>query len=147
MKTYDKLIFELSCPGRKGYELPADNFGTNGLSSIPGNLLRKTPAELPEVSELDVVRHFTNLSNKNFGVDTGFYPLGSCTMKYNRKSMKRLLLFLSLPRSILCRIPNQCKVPWKYTGIFRICFPIFQVLKNSLLIHMPEPMESLQGLW
>lgn len=85
MKTYDKLIFELSCPGRKGYELPADNFGTNGLSSIPGNLLRKTPAELPEVSELDVVRHFTNLSNKNFGVDTGFYPLGSCTMKYNPK--------------------------------------------------------------
>lgn len=85
MKTYDKLIFELSRPGRKGYELPADNYMTDGLSAIPSGLLRETPAELPEVSELDVVRHYTNLSNKNFGVDTGFYPLGSCTMKYNPK--------------------------------------------------------------
>ena len=53
--------------------------------SIPKVLLRETPAELPEVSELDVVRHYTNVSNKNFGVETGFYPLGSCTMKYNPK--------------------------------------------------------------
>lgn len=85
MKTYDKLIFELSRPGRKGYSLPADEYGVNGISEIPSDLLRKEPAELPEVSELEVVRHFTNLSNKNFGVDTGFYPLGSCTMKYNPK--------------------------------------------------------------
>lgn len=85
MKTYDKLIFELSRKGRKGYELPEDTYGVNGLSQIPSDLLRDKPAELPEVSELDVVRHFTNLSNKNFGVDTGFYPLGSCTMKYNPK--------------------------------------------------------------
>ena len=53
-------------------------------------MLRETPAELPEVSELDVVRHYTNLSNKNFGVDTGFYPLGSCTMKYNPKINEEL---------------------------------------------------------
>lgn len=85
MKHYDKLIFEISRPGRKGYELPADNFGTDGLKDIPADLLRKEPADLPEVSELDVVRHYTNLSTKNFGVDTGFYPLGSCTMKYNPK--------------------------------------------------------------
>lgn len=85
MKTYDKLIFELSRPGRKGYSLPADNFGVNGMAGIPSDLLRKNEAELPEVSELEVVRHFTNLSSKNFGVDTGFYPLGSCTMKYNPK--------------------------------------------------------------
>ncbi|MDE6096188.1 MAG: aminomethyl-transferring glycine dehydrogenase subunit GcvPB [Muribaculaceae bacterium] len=85
MKTYDKLIFELSRPGRKGYSLPADNFGVNGMAEIPSDLLRKNEAELPEVSELEVVRHFTNLSSKNFGVDTGFYPLGSCTMKYNPK--------------------------------------------------------------
>ena len=85
MKYYDKLIFELSRPGRKGYELPADNYGCDALSSIPSDLLRKEEPELPEVSELDVVRHYTNLSSKNFGVDTGFYPLGSCTMKYNPK--------------------------------------------------------------
>ena len=90
MKTYDKTIFELSRPGRKGYSLPADNYKTDGLSEIPADLLRTKPADLPEVSELDVVRHFTNLSSKNFGVDTGFYPLGSCTMKYNPKINEEL---------------------------------------------------------
>ena len=85
MKVYDKLIFEVSRPGRKGYQLPKDAFGGDALASIPSDLLRKDVPELPEVSELDVVRHYTNLSNKNFGVDTGFYPLGSCTMKYNPK--------------------------------------------------------------
>lgn len=85
MKQYDKLIFELSRPGRKGYELPVDKYATDGLAALPKNLLRETKPELPEVSEPDVVRHYTNLSTKNFGVDTGFYPLGSCTMKYNPK--------------------------------------------------------------
>lgn len=85
MKYYDKLIFELSRPGRKGYSLPKDNFGVDGMAAIPAALRRGADAELPEVSELDVVRHYTNLSTKNFGVDTGFYPLGSCTMKYNPK--------------------------------------------------------------
>lgn len=90
MKEYDKLIFEISKPGRKGYELPADKFDTDGFKDIPTDLLRKEAPELPEVSEPDVVRHYTNLSNKNFGVDTGFYPLGSCTMKYNPKINEEL---------------------------------------------------------
>ena len=90
MKNYDKIIFELSKPGRKGYSLPKDDFGTDGMKDIPEDLLRVKDAELPEVSELDVVRHYTNLSNKNFGVDTGFYPLGSCTMKYNPKINEEL---------------------------------------------------------
>ena len=85
MKYYDKLIFELSREGRKGYSLPKNNYGVDGCKAVPSDLLRETPADLPEVSELDVVRHYTNLSTKNFGVDTGFYPLGSCTMKYNPK--------------------------------------------------------------
>lgn len=85
MKYYDSLIFELSRPGRKGYELPADTIGHDYFSELPSDLMRREPADLPEVSELDVVRHYTNLSSKNFGVDTGFYPLGSCTMKYNPK--------------------------------------------------------------
>lgn len=85
MKYYDKLIFELSRPGRVGYELPKNGYHADGEKEIPSELLRKSPLDLPEVSELDVVRHYTNLSNKNFGVDTGFYPLGSCTMKYNPK--------------------------------------------------------------
>ncbi|MDE7414697.1 MAG: aminomethyl-transferring glycine dehydrogenase subunit GcvPB [Muribaculaceae bacterium] len=90
MKYYDKLIFELSRPGRKGYHLPADCYGVEALKEIPSDLLRKEDPELPEVSELDVVRHYTNLSSKNFGVDTGFYPLGSCTMKYNPKINEEL---------------------------------------------------------
>jgi glycine dehydrogenase subunit 2 len=90
MKHYDKIIFELSRAGRKGYELPADKYGVDGMAEIPADLLRTQEAELPEVSELEVVRHYTNLSNKNFGVDTGFYPLGSCTMKYNPKINEEL---------------------------------------------------------
>ena len=83
MKYYDKLIFELSKKGRSGYSLP-DSTGCPE-NFIPQNLARGTEARLPEVGEVDVVRHYTNLSQMNFGVDTGFYPLGSCTMKYNPK--------------------------------------------------------------
>lgn len=86
MKNYDKLIFELSKPGRKAYMLPpldVDDVSLDNL--IPGELLSDKELDFPEVSEVDVIRHYTNLSNKNYGLDTGFYPLGSCTMKYNPK--------------------------------------------------------------
>ncbi len=79
-RLYGNLIFELSKPGRKGYSLPTSPFGEPAL---PDNLRRGTDARLPECDELTVVRHYTNLSANNFGVDNGFYPLGSCTMKYN----------------------------------------------------------------
>lgn len=85
MKYYDKLIFELSKPGRTGYSLPQTCSKCKGTEAIPDGLLRSNAPQLPEVSEVDVVRHYTNLSQMNFGVDTGFYPLGSCTMKYNPK--------------------------------------------------------------
>ncbi|HYE82290.1 MAG TPA: aminomethyl-transferring glycine dehydrogenase subunit GcvPB [Clostridia bacterium] len=86
MKDYNKLIFEISKEGRKAYSLPPCDVPEVSLESmLPGSLQRGSEAELPEVSEVDVVRHYTNLSNKNYGVDTGFYPLGSCTMKYNPK--------------------------------------------------------------
>ncbi len=85
MKYYDKLIFELSKPGRTGYSLPQTCSKCKGTEAIPAGLLRSKAPQLPEVSEADVVRHYTNLSQMNFGVDTGFYPLGSCTMKYNPK--------------------------------------------------------------
>lgn len=84
MSYYDKLIFEWSHAGRRGYTLPANPWQST-VADLPDHLLRGTEAALPEVSEPDVVRHYTNLSNMNFGVDTGFYPLGSCTMKYNPK--------------------------------------------------------------
>ncbi|MBR5748007.1 MAG: aminomethyl-transferring glycine dehydrogenase subunit GcvPB [Prevotella sp.] len=81
-RLYGNLIFECSKKGRKGYSLPRNNFGDY---QIPRELCRLEEAALPECDELTVVRHYTNLSNNNFGVDTGFYPLGSCTMKYNPK--------------------------------------------------------------
>jgi len=86
MKYYNTLIFELSKSGRIGYSLPKNAFASKSLKSIlSSDLLRKESPKLPEVSELDVVRHYTNVSQKNFGVESGFYPLGSCTMKYNPK--------------------------------------------------------------
>lgn len=82
---YGTLIFELSKPGRKGYSLPKNELSDYSIAQLPENLLRQKAPALPEVDELTVVRHYTNMSNNNFGVDTGFYPLGSCTMKYNPK--------------------------------------------------------------
>ena len=84
MKYYDKLIFDLSKAGRQGYSLPSRTWDAT-LSDLPAGLTRSEAPALPQVSELDVVRHYTNLSQMNFGVDSGFYPLGSCTMKYNPK--------------------------------------------------------------
>jgi len=83
-----KLIFEKSVPGRRAVPRVASRVKTS--AHIKPALLRERPAELPELSELDVVRHFTELSRRNYGVDTGFYPLGSCTMKYNPKAAERV---------------------------------------------------------
>lgn len=83
-KLYDKLIFDCSHPGRRGYDLPHYPY-PDALADLPGHLMRTDAPKLPETDELTVVRHYTNQSTNNFGVDTGFYPLGSCTMKYNPK--------------------------------------------------------------
>lgn len=86
MIEYNKTLIEISKIGRKAYSLPKldiEDININDL--IEEKNLRKEELNLPEVSELDIARHYTLLSNKNFGVDTGFYPLGSCTMKYNPK--------------------------------------------------------------
>ena len=82
----EPLIFEQGVEGRRGYSLPrwdVEVVDVNNL--IPSHLLRKELEGFPELSEVDVVRHFTRLSQWNYGVDSGFYPLGSCTMKFNPK--------------------------------------------------------------
>ncbi len=85
-RAYDRLAFELSSPGRIAYSLPEPDVDVAvARGKIPAGFLRAQPAELPELSELDVVRHYSRLSQMNYGVDTHFYPLGSCTMKYNPK--------------------------------------------------------------
>lgn len=86
MSEEKALIFEMSKPGRRAYSLPPSDVPAAEVSEwIPESMLRETPAELPEVSELDLIRHYTELSRRNHGIDNGFYPLGSCTMKYNPK--------------------------------------------------------------
>ena len=93
-KLYGNLIFELSQPGRRGYSLPKNRFGDY---EVPDSMRRKSDAALPECDEMTVVRHYTNLSANNFGVDNGFYPLGSCTMKYNPKINEEMA---SLPQFV-----------------------------------------------
>ena len=84
----ESLIFEKGRTRRRGSSLPA--LDVPAKNAIPAALERHVPAALPEVSELDVVRHYINLSRKNLAVDTCFYPLGSCTMKYNPKFHERI---------------------------------------------------------
>src|SRR6202451_899213 len=83
-----ELIFEKSVVGRKGFLFGASDVPVH--ANIPSKYARVVDAPLPEVSELDVTRHYTRLSQKNFSIDTHFYPLGSCTMKYNPKFTEAL---------------------------------------------------------
>ncbi len=82
-----KLVYERSRPGRRGLAVPDRALP---VPEVPAGLRRAAPPRLPEVAEPEVLRHFTELSTRNFGVDTGFYPLGSCTMKYNPRINERL---------------------------------------------------------
>lgn len=100
-KYYGKTIFELSHPGRRGYHI-ADT-GCPESEPLPEGLLRADAPRLPEVDEPTIVRHYTNMSANNFGVDSGFYPLGSCTMKYNPKINEEMA---ALPRMAALH-PNQ----------------------------------------
>ena len=97
-----KLIFEKSQAGRRGGALPR----YDGLprAEVPEELRRAEPPRLPEVAEPELLRHFTELSTRNFGIDTGFYPLGSCTMKYNPRVNERLVALPGLRATcIRCR--------------------------------------------
>src|SRR5262245_21786051 len=92
----EPLLSELSTPGRRGQRLPTPDVP---LAPLPPSHLLRDELPLPEIGELEVVRHFTRLSQLNYAVDTGFYPLGSCTMKYNPKlddEMARLEGFAGL---------------------------------------------------
>lgn len=93
-KEDQPLIFEISSPGRIGFSLPEMDVPELDLAELlPDGYLREAEAELPEVSELDIMRHYTALSKRNHGVDSGFYPLGSCTMKYNPKINENVARF------------------------------------------------------
>jgi glycine dehydrogenase subunit 2 len=93
----ERLIFERSSPGKTGAELaPLDVPVISPAEALGAEMVRDEIAGFPEVSELEVIRHFTRLSTWNYGVDTGFYPLGSCTMKYNARINERVAQLLGI---------------------------------------------------
>src|SRR6185503_18740964 len=79
----ESLVFENSSPGKRGYKLPPLDVPAVDTKALLGSAAREVPAGLPELSEIEIIRHFTRLSTWNYAIDLGMYPLGSCTMKYN----------------------------------------------------------------
>jgi glycine dehydrogenase subunit 2 len=79
----EALVFEKSAPGKRGYKLPPLDVPAVDTKALLGSAAREVPAPLPELSEIEIIRHFTRLSTWNYAIDLGMYPLGSCTMKYN----------------------------------------------------------------
>ena len=95
-----ELIYEKSKPGRRAGRVPSYDLP---VPEIPAELRRERPPRLPEVPENEIVRHFTALADRNFGIDTGFYPLGSCTMKHNPRVNERVVGLPASATSIRCR--------------------------------------------
>jgi glycine dehydrogenase subunit 2 len=135
----EKLIFEVSRPGRVAH---AQTPGVEvDAAAIPATLRRKSRPGLPEVSEMQAVRHFTRLSQKNFSIDTHFYPLGSCTMKYNPRACNRLAM---LP-GFLSRHPLA---PESHSQGFLACmYDLQEILKDvtGMAGVSLTPMAGAQG--
>src|SRR5580698_5579486 len=124
MQLREKVIFEYSHPGRgAGDQWPQDP-GEAALGDLPAALRRARPPELPQVSELEAVRHFTRLSQLNFSIDTHFYPLGSCTMKYNPKACNQ---YAMLPQ-FLARHPLAPESQGQ--GVLACLFELQEMLKE-----------------
>ncbi|MEX0992649.1 MAG: aminomethyl-transferring glycine dehydrogenase subunit GcvPB [Solirubrobacterales bacterium] len=103
-------IFERSRPGRRAAQLPALDVPDVALDElIPSNLLRSRPPVLPEISEPEIVRHYNRVSRRNFDLDTGFYPLGSCTMKHNPKVNERVAAFAGHARLHPLQAPQRAQ--------------------------------------
>ena len=137
-----KLIFEVSCSGRRATaQSPQSKAATSPISNIPAVLQRITPAALPEASEMDVVRHYTKLSQMNFSIDTQFYPLGSCSMKYNPRGVHRLASL----SGFLNRHPFA--VQEKSQGYLHCAFELQEILKEVTGMKGVSltPMAGAQG--
>jgi glycine dehydrogenase subunit 2 len=133
------LIFERSIPGRRNSAQAVAP--ESSASEIPERLMRREPPLLPEVSELDAVRHYTALSQKNFSIDTHFYPLGSCTMKYNPRGANALAM---LPQ-FLARHPDAPDETGQ--GFLACLYDLQDMLKNvtGMAAVSLAPMAGAQG--
>ncbi|NOX09686.1 MAG: glycine dehydrogenase subunit 2 [Gammaproteobacteria bacterium] len=133
------IIFEHSCRGRRATaQAPLDE---GNVTDIPLSMMRKTKAGLPEVSELQVVRHYTRLSQKNFSIDTHFYPLGSCTMKYNPRVCNTLAM---LP-GLLSRHPFAPEA--QSQGFMACMFELQEMMREFTGMHAVSltPAAGAQG--
>lgn len=121
----EKLIFEKSIKGRKGYTLPKSEFNKYSVdTTIPTKFLRKTDLNLPEVSEIDIARHFLKLSQLNYCIEKGIYPLGSCTMKYNPKVNEKAASISGFADL------HPCSEPKNVQGALRIMYELGEYLKE-----------------
>jgi glycine dehydrogenase subunit 2 len=119
----ERLVFEKSAPGKKAYKLPPLDVPEVDPKALLGDAHRETPAGLPELSEIEIIRHFTRLSTWNYAIDLGMYPLGSCTMKYN----PRVNEFVS-------RIEGLAEAhPYRHDAYAQGILDILDLLQNSLL--------------
>ncbi len=105
-------IFERTRAGRRAFVAPETDVPEVAVEDVlPPALVRERPAQLPEVSEPEIVRHYTTLSSKNFHLDEGFYPLGSCTMKHNPKLHERVAALPGTRGCTRSRIPSTPRAP------------------------------------
>lgn len=120
-----KLIFELSKEGRSAVSLPASDVPFVGIDQvIPAKFLRKSPPELPQVGELTLVRHYLELAHKNMSIDSNFYPLGSCTMKYNPKINEKCAAMDNFAK-VHPLLPEE-----KCQGLLQLMYELSEDLKN-----------------
>jgi len=141
MPVSEKVIFEYSQPGRGASDQWPHDPGAAALSDVPPSLRRVRPPELPEVSELEAVRHFTRLSQLNFSIDTHFYPLGSCTMKYNPRACNQ---YAMLPE-FLARHPLAPESHGQ--GLLACLYELQEMLKavSGMAGVALSPMAGAQG--
>lgn len=137
-----QLLFEISQSGRRSHLLPACDVPAKDVSSLlPNEALAKQLTPLPEVGEIDLIRHFINLSNRNMSVDTNFYPLGSCTMKYNPKRHERMAALPGLSSLHPLQEDASCQ------GMLKMLFNMQQILGEiaGLPAVSLQPAAGAQG--
>ncbi|MBI1991750.1 MAG: aminomethyl-transferring glycine dehydrogenase subunit GcvPB [Candidatus Omnitrophica bacterium] len=138
----EPLIFERSVSGRRGYRLPSSGVpAMSQAEAIPDDQLRAEPPRLPEVAEIDAIRHYTRLSQLNFSVDTHFYPLGSCTMKYNPKLNDRIAALPNFASLHPLQPTSQVQ------GILQLLYELEQLLSaiTGMAAFTLQPAAGAQG--
>src|SRR5213079_2186826 len=137
-----ELLFEMSHPGRRTHRLPASDVPSPEASQLlPQSALAAEPPPLPEVGEIDLIRHYVNLSTRNMSIDTNFYPLGSCTMKYNPKRHERLAALPGLANLHPLQSDESCQ------GILHILWELQNILGEIAGLHAVslQPAAGAQG--